>query len=96
MSSALTPQEARFLALSASGNNNHEKSEMMYISIREVDEISKRVKRKLNAKSLPQAVLLAHKLGYISLPDDAGQVTAQSPFSESALYVHYTNGGGQK
>lgn len=84
MPPALTPQEARFLAFIASGDTIPEIAGRMYTSQREVEKISTKVKVKLGARSLPQAVLAAHAIGYISVPDDEGVVVAQSPFAEGA------------
>jgi len=81
---ALTPQEARFLAFVGSGVKLSDIAEAMYVSEREVGSISRRVRRKLESRSLAQAILLAHKLGYVSLPDDDGVVVAQSPFAEGS------------
>ncbi len=71
---------SRVLALHASGASLTEIAEMEHISARQIDNTSLQIRRRLPARNLAQAVLMAHKFGYITLPDENGVVLAQSPF----------------
>ncbi len=81
MSPVLTPLMARVLARYASGVGLKEIGEEIYYGHWKMDDLSLQIRERLGAKNLAQAALIAHKLGYISLPDESGIVYAQSPFT---------------
>jgi hypothetical protein len=74
----LTVLQARALARYASGTPARGIAAEEYISPRKMDEVFREAKVALGAKNLAQACLIAHKLGYLSLPDQNGNVSSQS------------------
>lgn len=69
---------ARILARSASGRTLNEIAVEEYVSVPEINRIVRKIKERLGAENLVQAALIAHREGFISLPDADGQVYAHS------------------
>lgn len=81
---SLTPSQALFLARYASGATLDEIARETFRSMRAIERMSHGVRKQLNVETLAQACLVAHSLGYISLPDENGIVHAHSPFTEES------------
>jgi len=73
---------ARVLARYASGHSLKKIAEEEHLSLRSMKTLSREIRKRLGAGNLAQATLIAHELGYVSLPDEDGVVLAQSPFSD--------------
>ena len=77
---SLTHQQARILARHASGRTLVEVAREEFVSVRQMERMTMAIRTTLGARNMAQAVMVAHGLGYLSLPDDDGLVRHQSPF----------------
>ena len=76
----LTPLMRSILSAHASGKTLKVIAQELFISYREICRQVEEIKRRLNSRNLAQSVMIAHKYGYIALPDDEGRVITMNPF----------------
>lgn len=75
---ALTVLQTRILARTASGLKLKEIAQEEYLSLSEINRVTRDLKDRLGAKSLPQAVVMACQYGLITMPDENGVSQPQS------------------
>lgn len=78
----LTPLMRSVLAALASGKTVAETADDLFIAERAVYTQLAEAKTRLGALNTAQAVLIAHRHGYIALPDDSGVVISTNPHED--------------
>ena len=82
-SQPLTQWMRTVLADYASGYELKEVAEKHYVSYKSVLRTTQKIKERLGAKHLGQAIIIAHHLGYLTHPDTKGRCFPASPWEDN-------------
>lgn len=80
----LTPRQARILARYAAGASFAEIAAEEYIGRKKIFGELSAIREKLGVPNTVATIMAAHRLGYISHPDDSGVIRSLSPFRDRA------------